>query len=77
MGDDKKSLKLIEKGYNAAIKDYTENKEKCIQFYTDGYKSGFRDGYKAAMEELMSTMPPEIRKKMIEEDAELRWPIPW
>lgn len=79
MNDKKKSLEEVqEELYELAKKEVgTEfKKSKCVEYFGDGYKAGFRDGYLAAIEEIRN-MPPEV-KKQIEEGAQpIGWPWGW
>ena len=59
--EDKKvdtSLIQYNKGYEAAQKSCFEKfkKDKCMNEYIDGYKSGFRDGYQNALNDIKESI---------------------
>ena len=74
MSEDCDSLKeaLKEEIEKKAIKDGN------LDIFAEGYKAGFRDGYKAAMEEIMLQLRccPDGTQKLVEESAKL-YSRPW
>lgn len=74
-----KRSKEYNEGYKSALEDLKD--EENMKLFIEGYKLGYRDGYKAAMSELkmmmMGKMPPEIRQQMEEGAEPGGWVWPW
>jgi hypothetical protein len=74
------------KTYDDGVKDGNEECKKqmkdseCLEMFSDGYKSGFQDGYNAAREEvkemMLTKMPPEVRKQIEDSAQPMGW-LPW
>lgn len=72
------------KTYDDGVKDGANEcdkrmkEQKCLDSFSEGYKTGFRDGYKAGREDAfricLSQMPQDIRKQI--EDGAQTWG-PW
>jgi len=68
------------KKFQEAVKAECEKQFKktaSLGKFAEGYKSGFRDGYKAAMEDIrkmMGPIPPEFRKEMEDGAQPIWWP---
>jgi hypothetical protein len=79
---EKSTIKTYDDGVKdgkAECKKQMKNPE-CLEMYSEGYKSGFQDGYNAAREEIkemmLTQMPPEIKKQIDEGAQPVGW-VPW
>ena len=77
---EEKGKEMYKKILEHVLEDYGEvlSNDKCLKLFTDGYKSGYQDGYKAAMEQLkICKIPPQMMMmpKPDEDGAQPGWCI--